>query len=599
MKTNKNIALAVATVLTASLIIGCGVNKSDIESTLSDPKSVVSDAHASDETNENDDIDQSEKNEAGDEKSDVQPVSIILGSHSENVWEAPGAITNEKKMAEYRFFDLMLSEEDAKEYPELSKTLDDYSKDAEKTAKDEIELLVEAYNDYYEYAEEWERQEYALYMEETCEAFVMRADSNVVSVCASYYEYWGGVHGMYGLYGQNYDTKTGRIIKFSEVITDEDSFFEIVDEKLKTHPEYKDYYEQYISMDEYREILEGDDPLFIIDNEGVIIVFNPYAIGAYSMGQQIIKVLFSEAPEIFNEKYTIHCDSYVIPLLPELETANAIDIEGDGNRLPVVTQYDYDSEYSEFTSFSVSVGNRSINLDYAGYDISTYVAKTGDKYYFLAFVDVAGDWTNIVTVDLSTMKETGKNIWTAGMVDAGSTDDFDSSYPSQYRDSERVRNYAFTSPDRIMLSPDFEILGNARTGRGIYSLDVSTGDLVLHDGVIEIDGEYYALKTKMKISCDFVTYDGNVKNKGSIPAGTYLCMIRTDGEKWADFQAVDEDKIERSEEWPIYQLKENENYLYNPQKDIMRIHLESTDQYYKMVDGIHEDDVFEGLMYGG
>lgn len=64
-------------------------------------------------------------------------------------------------------------------------------------------------------------------------------------------------------------------------------------------------------------------------------------------------------------------------------------------------------------------------------------------------------------------------------------------------------------------------------------------------------------------------------------------------------EAGDENKIERSEEWPIYQLKENENYLYDPQKDIMRIHLESTDQYYKKVDGIHEDDVFEGLMYGG
>lgn len=150
-----------------------------------------------------------------------------------------------------------------------------------------------------------------------------------------------------------------------------------------------------------------------------------------------------------------------------------------------------------------------------------------------------------------------------------------------------------------MFSPDFDILGNTRTGITTFAMDSSTGELRMIGDYIDIPSDNFALKTLREVSCDFVDEKGDVKKSGSIPAGVYLCMVRTDGNSWADFQIVDESLIDLDQEWEHYPLKGEESYKYDPKKETMRVYLESTDEYYRNIDGVSEDEVFGGILYAG
>ena len=68
--------------------------------------------------------------------------------------------------------------------------------------------------------------------ENTSEYYVQRADDRILSVREDFYEYCGGVHGMYGTIGHVFDTQTGERMSLSDVISDTDAIPMILAEKL-------------------------------------------------------------------------------------------------------------------------------------------------------------------------------------------------------------------------------------------------------------------------------------------------------------------------------------------------------------------------------
>ena len=97
---------------------------------------------------------------------------------------------------------------------------------------------------------------------------------------ASYNEYTGGAHGMYGFGYDVYDMKTGQIITESDLFAE--GYEEGVSELLA------------IALDDYlTEIEESDDMIFSlpepngnfgVSEEGVTWTYNPYEIAPYAMG---------------------------------------------------------------------------------------------------------------------------------------------------------------------------------------------------------------------------------------------------------------------------------------------------------------------------
>ncbi|MBQ9480123.1 MAG: DUF4163 domain-containing protein, partial [Selenomonadaceae bacterium] len=90
-------------------------------------------------------------------------------------------------------------------YPKLVKTLSDYNLSLINGSKSEQDSLVDQ-------AREHQRQspEYFSAYYSNSDIFMRRADSNVVSFMRAFDTYTGGAHGMYGFFGVNLDSATGK-----------------------------------------------------------------------------------------------------------------------------------------------------------------------------------------------------------------------------------------------------------------------------------------------------------------------------------------------------------------------------------------------------
>ena len=101
----------------------------------------------------------------------------------------------------------------------LQKALWDYSSEAaEKQQKRRETLLPRARGERAEKRAAGATSFYA-YLDMN-DVLVRRADTLAVSLLETGYNYEGGVHGMSGVFGRNFDAKTGRALALSDVIVD-------------------------------------------------------------------------------------------------------------------------------------------------------------------------------------------------------------------------------------------------------------------------------------------------------------------------------------------------------------------------------------------
>ena len=141
------------------------------------------------------------------------------------------------------------------------------------------------------------------YMDKT--ASLERSDSSVISFSNTDYEFWGGAHGSYITYGYTVDVESGSELKFEDMITDMESFraeaVPYVTDKL-----YEDYGEGLFP--EYAETVGSTfggeyEPSWYLNATGIVIVFQPYEVGPYAMGQAVVTLPYSQFGKYMNEKY--------------------------------------------------------------------------------------------------------------------------------------------------------------------------------------------------------------------------------------------------------------------------------------------------------
>ena len=122
---------------------------------------------------------------------------------------------------------IVLSEESREKYPKLSEKLNELNKENqiifENFIEQQIPLAQEHYTDVPEYFYEYSsNNKYS----------VQRADNLILSVREDYNEYTGGVHGMYGICGINYDPSTGEELTLTDVCTKIDELPAILSKKV-------------------------------------------------------------------------------------------------------------------------------------------------------------------------------------------------------------------------------------------------------------------------------------------------------------------------------------------------------------------------------
>lgn len=103
--------------------------------------------------------------------------------------------------------------EDENKFPGLKKALEDSNKSTREYQLKFIDQNLEFAKEMYD-----EDDEYYQYLETSVTPSVRRADTLVTSILYYGYEYNGGMHGESYYYGENYDTKTGKKLKLTDVV---------------------------------------------------------------------------------------------------------------------------------------------------------------------------------------------------------------------------------------------------------------------------------------------------------------------------------------------------------------------------------------------
>ncbi len=579
----KLLFLALGVGLMTAAFSGCSKQPST-ESTASD------EASESSRDAENAEAEKEEESgeEASEDSGEVKPVAVRIEQVTHTASADMGDNIN-KTEAQYEYPRLYLDDESAGDYPELAKALEQYNSkyDADKdsvleTLKEEYAEVKDVYSD-----------DSSMYISENLKGSVLRADSNIVSILFDYEDFHGGAHGYYCTYGVNFDTQTGKELCLGDVIKDKDAFIKLVSEKF-----FEEYTKNpdYTGLKDAGEELQGydfnsnDNILWSIDPEGVTVYFAPYTLGAFALGAQDISIYFDEAPEIFNEQYTRTCENYIMPL----DAYKSVSIDtGTGKREKVDFSLNSvgDAEWGIYQP-KFSIGNLDINSDWECYSMECYLMHFNDKYYIYAFQTTDNDYVFLSVIDLANKSlDSSRN-------QLLHINRYYSSDYSKENYSLWVNGFtALTNPEHLVLATSIDTLGTYSGHRAYH-----VGD----DGYPAADEDYYisesefAFKAARDLELDVVDESGNVTGKENVPAGTYLAVVRTDGESFADVQAVDESEIEvyGEDEWKTYHLNKSISELADTSKTMYRINVDRSEYPYR-ANGAEETELFEGLMYAG
>ena len=201
-------------------------------------------------------------------------------------------VVQEEGVIDGRHESLHLSEKDAERYPALAKAID-------VMRAEEQEMFEQTVKEFTEWAAEDERElEYYNYDE----VLVKRADHQIVSILQSNACFTGGAHGMYGSWGVNFDTESGKELLLSDVVTDMSRIPKLTAESIMEKYQ-EEGYEDFSWLEESLEQQETELYTWTMDEKGITIYFQPYEIASYAMGLLTAEISFADHPELFREKY--------------------------------------------------------------------------------------------------------------------------------------------------------------------------------------------------------------------------------------------------------------------------------------------------------
>lgn len=425
------------------------------------------------------------------------------------------------------------------------------------------------------------------------EAKVLRADSTVVSLVYLWSDYSGGAHPNYAYFGENYDTRTGELLKISDVVKDTDRLLALADEKIKAlYPDSAEYLLSTMDFFEGNNVDEYSG--WTVENEGVTLYFSPYGLGSFADGAQVVTVYFDEEPELFEEKYLETAETYAFPFTREWPVL--LDTFGNGKREEVSIEYDYVDEYSFYPV--IKAGNRSVRLDLSVFDTESYVVRANGQYYLYLLNSVENDYSILYTVDLKTMEAVSLEDAAAGWLttEPGMETSF---YESDENGSRNMQvEPGFTDPSFFYMASHAEMFS---TTTGVRTYHAGT------DGVPVPETPYFTVPhgpvilTKAALLCDTVDENGTVTGTKEIPEGTFLCLVRTDSETYGDFQPVEEGKAEMvvvDEYFSYVNCEERPAPDYDG--GVVRIYRTGEDWPHMVNDtGLAMDEVFTGMLFAG
>lgn len=251
-----------------------------------------------------------------------QPVSLLSvdsGSYFDYYWDE----TLECTLASLKYPYMHLSDEYRTLYPELEKSVVNLMNERKKSCTELYSGAIEEARPIFE-----ENPGYTVASEVSESATVRRADTRVLSLLLTGYLYKGGTHGMPYNRGFVFDTRTGRQLKLTDIVTDVNLLPELVEKQLDICWGMEMLYEDL----DLKEYFTGnqDEIQWVLDYNGITFFFNPYEIAPYASGMQDVLISFEDHPELFRKEYMDVPSEYGV----EISLSDNFYYDVDGNGLP-------------------------------------------------------------------------------------------------------------------------------------------------------------------------------------------------------------------------------------------------------------------------
>ncbi len=268
------------------------------------------------------------------------------------------------------YTDVTLDETMEKTYPLLAKTLAETSVMRKRTMEEEKDNLIATATDEFENNNE----AFSTYVS-TLDVQVRRADSVAVSILEDY-----GTEGSRSFNGLNYETESGKELGLADVFIDTSEISATVEKEIMSRIG-EDEPAGDTAVVEYFKNTSEDSITWTLDYNGVTFYFNPGDIAPTNFGIQVVTVTFAKYPDLFNKKYTIVPDGYIVSL--PVGSSFFADLNNDGKCDELIVSGYYDKEDRYYYTLGIYTEYSDYEVDWFAYDLNSYYVKTADGDSFL------------------------------------------------------------------------------------------------------------------------------------------------------------------------------------------------------------------------
>lgn len=272
------------------------------------------------------------------------------------------------------YSDVTLDEAIKKTYPLLAKTLAETSVMRKRAMEEEKDNLISVAIE--EFANN--SVDFSTYVS-ALDVQVRRADSVAVSILEDY-----GTEGSRSFNGINYDTESGKELGLADIFIDTSKISATVEKEFMSRIGEDEPFGD-TAVGEYFKNTPDDSITWTLDYNGVTFYFNPGDIAPTNFGVQVVTITFAEYPDLFNEKYTIVPDEYVVSL--PVSAPFYTDAVGDNETDEIVVSGYYDEDIEFYHTISINAETAEFKAEWFSY-IEPYYVRTADGKNYLSVFSV-------------------------------------------------------------------------------------------------------------------------------------------------------------------------------------------------------------------
>lgn len=279
VKTKNTLKIVVAAVLIAILGL-CGCTSG------SKPEPGTTQAENSEEKSESSKKLQT-ATDPGQTDADKNLIRTIIMANDESLHD----MNNNKYRLKCVYETISLDEESAKKYPELERALKAYS---EELLAEQRKIIGQAEKD------PNLKEGFDMYYENSFNLEATRADSDILSCRTTLFQYTGGAHPNSYVEGVSFDSKTGKRLQLSDVVTSKEDLIHVVWKCLKDNYSDEAFWDLEGSMNSYLKDPEYELKWYL-SSDGLCVSFDPYILSSYGMGRFDVVVPYAEHPSLFKD----------------------------------------------------------------------------------------------------------------------------------------------------------------------------------------------------------------------------------------------------------------------------------------------------------